>query len=95
MNREHWKELLPIITAFANGEEVEHRKATGEWHPLMSATFTDPPTHYRIAPGPRTCFVNEYPNGLFSTWPDRRTADLNSSADRVACHEVQIPPVQG
>ena len=93
MSRDHWKELLPIITAFTNGEEVEHRKDTGEWVMSTNLEFSLPLRRYRLAPKPRVAFVNEYPGGLFLIWPDRRTADLKASADRVACHEVQLPPL--
>ena len=94
MNRQHWKEMLPVIEAFANGATVEKFRSTyNRWECLLSPTFDGPSSLYRIAPKPRTVFVNEYPNGEFSTWPDRDTADLNATGERIACHEVPIPPV--
>lgn len=94
MNRQHWKELLPVIEAFANGEDVETQDSNGYWGEVSpDLNFSMAPARYRIAPKPRTVFINECPNGEFSTWSDRATADLNATGDRIDCHEVQLPPL--
>jgi hypothetical protein len=49
MNREHWKAMLPIITAFVNGENLQYEDATG-WREINEAGFLDPSEKYRIAP---------------------------------------------
>jgi hypothetical protein len=49
MNRQHWKDLLPIITAFANGENLQYEDATG-WREIKEVGFLDPSEKYRIAP---------------------------------------------
>jgi hypothetical protein len=49
MNRQHWKELLPFITAFANGERVETQEGGG-WVKLTEPRFQGRPETYRIAP---------------------------------------------
>ena len=49
MNRQHWKELLPIITAFANGGKLEFRGSEG-WVEMTEATFRTTAKDYRIAP---------------------------------------------
>lgn len=71
MTREHWKELLPIITAFANGEDVELFDEIGnKWGGGEKLAFSEPFRSYRIKPKPRE----------FSAWlsPDGRTlVDVN------------------
>lgn len=57
MTREHWKELLPIIQAFADGEEIQIRVGE-EWLKLTNAPlFNDKPSEYRIKPKPREIWV--------------------------------------
>lgn len=59
MNREHWKELLPIITAFANGERVDFQMESGEWVLDQNALeFIKATDRYRIAP--RTIRIGKY-----------------------------------
>lgn len=51
MNREHWKEMLPIITAFANGEQIEGRRTdSDEWERGSVFEFSRNPECYRIVP---------------------------------------------
>jgi hypothetical protein len=49
MNRQHWKAVLPFVTAFANGENVESLNGL-TWMRLTDPTFDGPPGKYRIAP---------------------------------------------
>lgn len=53
MEREKLKELLPIMTAYANGEEIEY-KAKGDpvdtWHDAPSPFFEDEEKDFRIKP---------------------------------------------
>ena len=49
MNRAHWEAMLPIITAFVNGGNLQYEGATG-WHEIEEAGFLDPSEKYRIAP---------------------------------------------
>jgi hypothetical protein len=49
MNRAHWEAMLPIITAFVNGEKVEW-STEREWAEVVESDFSDPPEEYRIAP---------------------------------------------
>lgn len=71
MNRERAKELLPIIEAFANGEEVEYRwSEVPQWADCgeVGPGFEDE-VEYRIKPKPREFWVapflkaNEMPSG--------------------------------
>ena len=50
MTREHAKKMLPIITAFANGERVQWYFGNGKWKDLINSAFDDDPTAYRIVP---------------------------------------------
>jgi hypothetical protein len=93
MTREHAKELLPIITAFAEGKNVQTLSFENEWITTGDMTFQGPKDDYRIAPKPRKVWINEYPNECFSTWPRRMAADFNRGIDRIACHEIEIPPL--
>ena len=71
MNRERAKQLLPIIEAFANGEDIEFlRKQVGDtkWEPLedfwslTEATASSDNVEYRIKPKPREWWLdpNDY-----------------------------------
>ena len=52
MERKNTKELLPIITAFAEGKEIQffHR---GAWNDVPSPKFDEEPYLYRIKPEPK------------------------------------------
>ena len=54
MNRDRCKELLPVMTAFANGEEIEGNRLSGGegWSGLDFVTFKAD-WEYRIKPNPR------------------------------------------
>ena len=49
MNRAHWEAMLPIITAFVNGEKLEYLNLRG-WEAHEHPTFDAVPETYRIAP---------------------------------------------
>ena len=52
MERKNTKELLPIITAFAEGKEIQffHR---GVWNDVPNPKFDEEPYLYRIKPEPK------------------------------------------
>ena len=52
MERKNTKELLPIITAFAEGKEIQffHR---GAWNDVPNPKFDEEPYLYRIKPEPK------------------------------------------
>lgn len=59
MNRERAKELLPIIEAFANGEEIQRKAPDGEWTALLEKNVLyDTDTEYRIRPKPLEVFMH-------------------------------------
>jgi hypothetical protein len=95
MTKEEAKELMPIITAFANGEDIQIQGG-GIWNNLWSedVSFDLPPRCYRIKPKPRKVWVNEYDNGNFSIpHPSKEEAEMYSGEGRLACHEIELPPV--
>jgi hypothetical protein len=97
MTPQHAKELLPIITAFANGEEVQYKNTRGQWDipDEYGLSFIERPDYYRIAPKPRKVWVNEYPKGLtlhcFITREEADEADVCKT--RIACYELELPPI--
>ena len=63
MTPERAKELLPVITAFAEGKKIQYRHrgavVMSGWGDADMAVFSDD-CDYRIKPKPRRVFVNEY-----------------------------------
>ncbi|WQZ00909.1 hypothetical protein [Stenotrophomonas phage StenR_269] len=52
MNREQAKQLLPLITAFAEGKEIQFRNyPQGMWHPSVEPGWNGD-VEYRIKPEP-------------------------------------------
>jgi len=96
MTREHAKELLPIITAFANGEDVQVLISDNYWSTMRTASFEGPPDQYRIAPKPRKLYINEYPgNGphRFDAYASKEVAEKFAGKARIASYEIDIPPL--
>ena len=53
MTPENAKALLPVITAYAEGRNVEYYSTvSNKWNPVDEADFSDPPERYRIRPTP-------------------------------------------
>ena len=56
MTREEAKELLPIMQAFAEGDEIQYRNNYNEWIDVKTGEglcFTRPSSCYRIKPEPK------------------------------------------
>lgn len=53
MTPQHAKELLPIITAFAEGKTIQHCVRGGTWEEFTDFAFADSPGYYRIKPEPK------------------------------------------
>lgn len=54
MNREHWKAMLPVITAFAEGKAVQTNCIGSNWiNSQDELRFDDHPENYRIKPEPK------------------------------------------
>ena len=64
MNRERAKELLPIITAFAEGKTIQHNLAAGGWDDTDKLSADTMCLTYRIKPEPFECWVNIYGGDL-------------------------------
>lgn len=54
MTRDRIKELLPVITAFAEGKTIEVKNSKNEWNEIDDPYFDGSPKAYRIKP------VSEY-----------------------------------
>ena len=81
------------MTAFANGEEVQFNSGL-RWTTVTEATFEAHPRFYRIAPKPRKVWVNEYPNQKFGKlFGTLEKANMEARRNRVACHEIELPPL--
>ncbi len=50
MTPQRAKELLPIITAFANGKKIQQRWTNGQWLKALDPCFEMPPENYRVEP---------------------------------------------
>lgn len=57
MTREHAKQLLPIITAFAEGKKIECKFTSGDWVEAGDLAFDSCPEFYRIKPEPRRFWI--------------------------------------
>lgn len=57
--REHWKKMLPFITAYVEGKEIETLTTYG-WEPLRHASFGGSSDEYRIKPVKISIYVNVY-----------------------------------
>jgi len=58
LNRERAKELLPIIEAFANGEDIQARRdAVSNWLTMHTETAFPDDFEYRIKPKPREFWI--------------------------------------
>ena len=68
MNRDRARELLPIIQAFADGEEIQARRdSESDWRVMPEIAFPDE-FEYRIKPKPREwwlCWDDENENESF------------------------------
>lgn len=93
-NRDHWRELLPIIQAFINGDPVQYQATDGTWMDVQEdPKFSMHPSRYRTKRKPRKVWINEYPGDAFIAYNDRDLADNRANKTyRIACHEVELPP---
>ena len=75
MNRERAAELLPIIEAFANGEDVQINGGGDEWSTFtifedgMGPDWSDDCV-YRIKPKPREFWLNTVEGSIHDPDPD-------------------------
>ena len=58
MTQEKAKELLPIIMAFAKGEQIQGRRLNNHvWKDMEDSDFSWPSSNYRIKPKPREFYL--------------------------------------
>ena len=91
MNRNRAKELLPIITAFANGEEIQCRNQNSSESRMVFVENEFPRFEieyyeFRIKPKPREFWINIYPSGVgFDCFDTEQKANLKAGSLRSEC----------
>lgn len=94
MDRDTAKKLLPIISAFAEGEEVEIlEKRTGKWVAATNPGFSHAPDMYRIKPVPKEIWVNEYPDGHYAVHDSQDKARMYVNNDRIVREAIRYREV--
>lgn len=92
MTREEAKTLLPIITAWANGENIQIQNGTG-WCDIVhhvDLQFDCDPDRYRMKPEPREFWLNIYPQpDTIAVHTTKAQADAIALSDRVECIKVR------
>ena len=61
--------LLPLMDAYARGEELEVLDYKGDWIPLVDPRWGGAPEEYRIKPAPRTFYGILYNDGSVVAFP--------------------------
>jgi hypothetical protein len=88
MKREHAKELLPLIAAWADGKVIEY-SSDGEWFKLpQETTWSRTLEFYRIKPEPklRAWKPDEVPVGALARWKEQTATRFLITA----CHSQNI-----
>ncbi len=89
MNRERAKELLPIIEAFANGEEIEEQYEDSEWRELDGWLVADANAYkYRIKPKPREFVIYPSTTARVGWAIMTETDDIDNYFDAIKVREV-------
>ena len=85
MTRERAKELLPLITAFAEGAEIQCRRqgTDNQWFTCHPAWVED--QEYRVKPELMECWGNVYSNHGPCYYPTKDAADSGAGTYRVSC----------
>jgi len=69
MTRDEAKALLPIIQAYADGKEIQHRaREHHEWVVIGDCSFNFSPDCYRIKPELQTVYVVFFDDGTGRYW---------------------------
>lgn len=90
INRDRVRELLPVLTAFVNGEPIQMRNLHGKWVDLDEDVVSpEADIEYRVKPKPREFWLNIYygkdPGGAYET---RFLADSRAGSSRTECIKV-------
>jgi hypothetical protein len=95
MTREHWKKLLPVITAFTNGEDVEFSHHNNIWQkPDEEGLSFFRGVIYRVAPKPRKVWVAEFKDGeIRMALTQDELNNRWTMTDRLATHCIELPPL--
>lgn len=84
MNRAYAKQLLPLLSAYADGKTIQYRELGYDWTNLREPAFSEPLDRYRIAPDPieRWCVVRNSDNAVLCVYSTEHAAI--ASRDRLA-----------
>ena len=85
MTRERAKELLPIITEYADGKTVQWFWNGLGWRDADGASFDGEGVKWRIKPEPLECWVNVHRPGNIYAHRTKEEADKGESDSRVRC----------
>ena len=93
MTRQEAKELLPIITAFADGKEVQLKTAdTGRyvWKDQGDAlAFSCPPQLYRVKPEPNKIYIVRSPSGIPTVFFRKEDAEAYHKEHLYDCYTFE------
>jgi len=90
MNREHWKKMLPIVTAFAEGKDVRHYSQDEGWTSEKELCFCGDPEDYRIAKP--EVLTEEQIRDIKKLFPDHKLFAFDSDGK---ARIFKVKPVQG
>ena len=88
MTRENAKALLPIIEAYAKGDEIEVDQHNGTWKLVEDPTFLNVPPNYRIKPKPREWWI--FRDRLYSTESAAYSTKANGFSDCASCEVIHV-----
>lgn len=89
MTRERAKELLPVISEFSNGKEVEYQAYDGKWYHTDSPKFDCADLSYRVKQEPREFWLVSQKGSclLYGVWINE-PIHLKESHDIIHVREV-------
>lgn len=90
MTRDEAKQLLPIIEAYANGEEVQYKDLNDDWYTRDDLRFAGNPNRYRIKPKPHVIYVNMYAGVDCFAHTTREEAEFNISGGGVTKKFIEV-----
>lgn len=77
MTSDHYKTMLPIITAFANGDTIQFLGTDNIWFDVTDVDFEKEPERYRIKLKPIELWGALYEDGAMPTYSTYRGAANN------------------
>lgn len=87
MTRENIKRLLPILTAYAEGKEIQYKTVYGDWCDAECPTWPCR-AEYRVKPDPIVRYINvfQHRSGAIATF----MYGAQESAERDASYQLSV-----